>query len=30
MVVARAPDTRAAVAKGGQAVEEFLARLPRP
>lgn len=30
MVVARAPDTRVAVAKGRQAVEEFLARLLRP
>ena len=30
MVVARAPDTRAAVAEERQAVEEFLARLLRP
>jgi AcrR family transcriptional regulator len=30
MVVARAPDSRVAVAEGRQAVEEFLARLLRP
>ena len=30
MVIARAPDSRAAVAEGRQAVEEFLARLLRP
>ena len=30
MVVARAPDSRAAVAEGRQAVEEFLRRLLRP
>ena len=30
MVVARAPDTRAAIAEERQAVEEFLARLLRP
>ena len=30
MVVARAPDSRAAVAEGRQAVEDFLARLLRP
>ncbi len=30
MVVARAPDSRAAVAEGRQAVEQFLARLLRP
>ena len=30
MVVARAPDSRVAVAEERQAVEEFLARLLRP
>ena len=30
MVVARAADSRAAVAEGRQAVEEFLTRLLRP
>lgn len=30
MIVARAPDSRAAVAEGRQVVEEFLARLLRP